>query len=109
MAKTACLIADEAPGSDELCVCEKPVPVKVILHPLRPEWSGSSVKFDGGKFHEASEADARTSKRWSLTTGGVAIYHNIVGCDTMNAQDYPDVESRANLLQKIKASWQKAP
>lgn len=101
---TAALVGDMPPDSESLMVAEEPVPLKVLLHPLRPERSGEAIDLD--VFHDVLDACAAKSKRysWGTAAGAFFAYQR-----SLHAGDYSGEEARAALLQRLCESWERPP
>jgi len=98
------LVGDIADGSLVLGITDQPVPVKILLHPFR---SGrSDAPFDGGVFRAAMERCARESRRWSKGTALKAI---TARRSCLSADEYPDPDSRQELMEQLRRSWDKKP
>ena len=86
-------------GTNTMGVNGQRVPVKLLLHPLRPEYGGPD--FHQGRFREALDLCERESKRWSKAT---AIRSMLNRQGALDPQDYPDSASRLRLLEELRRS-----
>eukprot|EP00927_Polykrikos_kofoidii_P054238 TRINITY_DN48692_c0_g1_i1.p1 TRINITY_DN48692_c0_g1~~TRINITY_DN48692_c0_g1_i1.p1 ORF type:complete len:475 (-),score=61.32 TRINITY_DN48692_c0_g1_i1:117-1481(-) len=98
------VIADMPVGSDQIDVHEEQVPVKMLLHPFRLE-HGSQL-FDAKAFRKAVNFSAAESKRWSIGTGIRAVTTRQL---SLEAADYPDEASRAELMEHLRRRWHTRP
>eukprot|EP00747_Dinoflagellata_sp_TGD_P216056 gnl/TRDRNA2_/TRDRNA2_88663_c0_seq2.p1 gnl/TRDRNA2_/TRDRNA2_88663_c0~~gnl/TRDRNA2_/TRDRNA2_88663_c0_seq2.p1 ORF type:complete len:377 (+),score=43.12 gnl/TRDRNA2_/TRDRNA2_88663_c0_seq2:52-1182(+) len=105
---TVNIIADEVrKDGEEPCfgIVPKPIPFKIMLSPLRPEFGGPGVNQKA--FLQATEQAASQSLPWSPITCAKALvkaYGAILQDD-----HYTDPDSRAKLLERLQLSWEKAP
>lgn len=102
--ETLCLIGDWQLHCDEIVVALKPVPVKILLSPLRPECEGETV--DKAIFSECVEAGVRASQKYSWQT---AVSAFIAYQKEIDQSKYADKESRERLLEHLQESWGKPP
>jgi hypothetical protein len=102
----AMLVADIADGEDTLEFFEKPVQVKMLMHPCRP--GHGAPPFDKSAFAQALEVCAQTSKAWSIKTAvnGILKRRDLQALDP---EAYPDAASRAALLEGMKKRWETRP
>jgi len=108
--KTAKLCAslgeDGCPG-----VCEIPQPVKVLLHPLRPEFGGPGV--DDALLASSIQEAAQKSKKYGYGTFASAAKGNIKDLlhltNYLKESNYPTEAHRAQLYDEIVASWERSP
>mmetsp|Transcript_136767 Transcript_136767/g.346424 ORF Transcript_136767/g.346424 Transcript_136767/m.346424 type:complete len:390 (-) Transcript_136767:46-1215(-) len=103
-AGTALVVADQPPDSDTVYTFPEPVPCKVLLHPLRPEVLGAEL--DQDVFEEALEACALRSQEYSWNT---AVHAFLAYQRSMHVEEYPTSEERIELLDQIRASWERPP
>jgi len=103
-AGTAVVVADQPPDSDTLYTFPEPVPCKVLLHPLRPEVLDAEL--DDEIFEEALEACAWRSQEYSWST---AVHAFLAYQRSMRMGDYPTSQARVELLEQIRASWDRPP
>jgi hypothetical protein len=102
----ALFVADMPHGSDEIELAD-PMPVKLLLHPFRPGHAGSPL--DLTMFREAVEECAVGSKAWSLKTAAKGMTRRRKAGFVMDESNYPDPESRAELLDEIHRRWKGKP
>jgi len=110
--KTAklCGSSDE---SDEWClgVIEVPQPVKVLLHPLRPEFGGPGV--DDVLLASMIQEAAQKSKKYGYGTFASAAGGNVKDLlhltNYLKESNYPTEANRARLYDEIVASWERSP
>lgn len=100
----ALFVADIAFEGDCLELAYEPIPVKLMLHPLRSGHGGPS--FVPEAFKEALELSAEASKHWSIKTALKSIYAKR---ERLDADDYPDRASRLALLQDLRKRWEQRP
>jgi hypothetical protein len=97
------IAGDSAEGSDSLGLCSTPVPVKLLLHPLR---GGSGSQFNSEAFAAAIDQCARESQRWSKKTALKALAARPKG---LNPDKYTDAESRGKLMAQLRTRWEQRP
>lgn len=81
-----------------------PVPVKTLLHPLRPGYGGPP--FDPFAFERAVRKCARLCSNWGLRTALKAFASNE---ECLDPTDYPDFSSRLKLLVELRERWTSRP
>jgi len=86
----------------QVTLAETEYPVKVLLHPLRRGHGGP--EFDASAYWSAIKISAETSKSWGIKTGLKACVLNTVKDrrEGLNADDYPDQESRHALMKSLR-------
>jgi hypothetical protein len=109
--RAAYLVADQPNlrGDIEAIV---PVPMKIIISPLRTEFGGPGI--DEEVYSQAVRAGAEASKQYSHVTRFTMAVSYVM--QQLNLQDghivaarYPTPDSRTTLLQAIKATWDRPP
>mmetsp|Transcript_43308 Transcript_43308/g.137731 ORF Transcript_43308/g.137731 Transcript_43308/m.137731 type:complete len:385 (-) Transcript_43308:114-1268(-) len=103
----ASLVGDLPPNSTCIEVAMEPVPVKVLLHPLRQR--GGDPEFDEEAFEEVIQASAEQSQKYAKRTAVHSFLLSNVKLGAIDARDYPTPESREALLEKIHQSWEQRP
>uniref|UniRef100_A0A7S1SEB1 Uncharacterized protein n=1 Tax=Alexandrium catenella TaxID=2925 RepID=A0A7S1SEB1_ALECA len=98
------LIGDIAEGTAILGISDELVPVKLLLHPLRP--GRTSTLFNSNLFQAAMEHCARESRRWSK---GTAIKAITAKRSCLRAHEYAEPEARLELMEDLRRSWCKKP
>jgi hypothetical protein len=107
------LVADCPDDEDVLCVAEKPVSFKVLLHPFRSEFGNPELDYD--IFHSVIEEGAADSKQYGKMTAVKAWIANHMGpgliakTGVLNPACYQDLKSRQRLLSAVHKSWCEAP
>jgi len=104
-AGTFSLVADHPPGSNCIEKLEEPVPVKVLLHPLR-DGSERSRGFDAEKFDGVIEDLAEKSRRYGKRTAVKSFLHTRAHRGKIAASDYSSAEV---LMDKLHKSWDTKP
>lgn len=99
----AALVADEG-ESEVFEIASNHVPVKLLLHPLRPD--SNNPKFNHDAWNQALKVSAEASKSWALATGARAFFAKR---ESLDPTDYPTPESRQALLRDLKARWNQKP
>merc|ERR1719188_1180161 len=84
--------------------CQEPLPVKILLHPLRRGHGGPP--FVPWAFEQAVQRGAATSQAWGL---GTALWAITSGQECLDPADYPDPASRAALLRDLHKCWASQP
>lgn len=95
----AFLIGDLDMNSGEFGLCPEPVPVKVLLHPLRQG-------FNQRAFEHAVEAAAAESRRYGWST---CVRAFVSRRSSISLEDFPDEPSRAELLDELHRRWDSRP
>lgn len=98
------IIGDMADKSNTIGINKQFVPVKLLLHPLRPGFGGPPI--DVEKFQTAVRLCAGDSKKWSKRTAVSAI---IARRCNLNPQDYCDMAARSLLMEDLRRRWSKRP
>jgi len=100
------VVADLATGSDELQVAEPPVRLKVLLHPLR------DGRFSHQAFHKAVDLGSETADKYGKRQAVKAFLAQALNSgvpEVIMAKAFPDMESRADLLEELHKCWEKRP
>lgn len=97
-------VADLADGSWVIGVSEVPVPVKMLLHPLRPR--PNTLSFDDQIFSKAVTACAKVSQQWSKATAVRAL---AAKRDRIDPHDYDGLHGRKQLMSELCTSWSSRP
>merc|ERR1712183_1029903 len=100
------LVADIADGTKTIGVNSIGVPVKMLLHPLRPGHS-SWPPLDPVAFGRAIGLCAEVSRRWGKSTAIRALTSRHGA--SLKPQDYADPASRAELMEDLRARWSRKP
>jgi len=100
------MVADIPDGEETLELCS-PVKVKLLLHPCRPGHAGPAL--DVATFRKAVEICAEASQGWSLRTGARGFFSRRNTSCGLDPDDYPDPNSRRELLQEIHKRWESRP
>mmetsp|Transcript_115810 Transcript_115810/g.327600 ORF Transcript_115810/g.327600 Transcript_115810/m.327600 type:complete len:479 (-) Transcript_115810:17-1453(-) len=95
------MLADVGDDTDTLCLHAKPTPVKILLHPFR---GPHALRMDA--FQEAVARSAKASRRWGLRTALKAL---TAWREPLRVEEYPDAESRAELLEDLRRRWGHKP
>lgn len=108
---TVRLVADMPQRSGEIEAIE-PVPLKILLHPMRREFGGPGI--DGALWAAAVEDGAEHSKKYSYVTRfTMAVAYLLQQTHLQNAaldaKRFPTQEARSQLLKAITASWERPP
>lgn len=98
------LVGDIADGTNTIAICDTPVPVKLLLHPLRPSFGGPP--FDAKAFMAAVSLCSESSRRWSKAT---ALFAIAARRSSLDPGDYTDPAARAGLLHDVKRRWSNKP
>jgi hypothetical protein len=100
------LVADSPPDSGTLQVVEAPVPVKVLMHPLR------DGRFHKHLFNEAVVWGASTASRYGKRAAVKAFLSQALhGGSPMviDPGDFPTPESRSALFEDLRGRWDEKP
>jgi len=97
-------VGDIEHGAEQIEKEKECLPVKVLLHPLRPGHGGPT--FNPFTFEEAVRRGAGASQAWGLST---ALRAMSSGQERLDPLDYPDPASRAALLQALRECWASRP
>lgn len=100
----AALVGVREPNTLHFEQFETPVPVKLLMHPLRPGYGGPS--FDEQAFEQAVQLSAITSQHWGLSTALRAITSLQ---ESLDPDDYPTIDSRRRLLEELTTRWTSRP
>jgi len=100
------VVADLGIGSKELQVADPPVPLKVLLHPLR------DGRFNLQAFRQAVDEGSETADQYGRRQAvrawlAQALNHGVP--EIIAAEAFPDVESRAGLLEDLHECWEQKP
>jgi len=102
------LVADIADGTHCVGVNVQPVPVKMLLHPLRPGHGGPPLI--DHVFKKALAEGGKESKCWSKTTALRAVLTTFGGQrHSLDPEKYDGPESRAELMAMLTESWKARP
>lgn len=102
----AMLIADVAEGSRRVNVVEEPIPVKLLMHPLRPCYGGPTL--DVEIFHDAVGRAEKTSRKWGHRTAIKSVAASFLRT-RLNAGSFLDSTARAALMKDMRRRWEKKP
>lgn len=100
------LVADLPPGSDTLQVFEAPVPVKVLLHPLR------GTRLDEHIFNEAIVQGASRAQKYGRRQAVKAFLSLAMAPGNrveIKPREFPTPEHRAKLLRDLRKRWGRRP
>jgi hypothetical protein len=100
----AVAIGSIEPGSIVIDALLEPVPVKLLLHPMRPGFGGPA--FDAAAFDKAVLKSAVASQDWGLAT---ALRAMVTQQESLRPEEYATREDRRRLLTELKASWERRP
>jgi len=100
------LLADIADGTNTISVSSRGVPVKMLLHPLRPA-NGSCPPLDPVAFGTAIGLCAEVSRRWGKSTAIRALTSRHGAC--LKPEDYAGPASRAELMEDLRARRSRKP
>lgn len=92
------------PGTLNIESFETPVPVKLLMHPLRKGYGGPP--FDAKAFSQAVQRSAVVSQRWGLAT---AIKGLFAREESLDPDNYPMPELRRKLMEELTARWSSKP
>lgn len=107
MPQKSILMADMQQTGDEIELCN-PMPVKLLLHPCRPG-HGGPPSVDLTVFRHAVEESAQNSQAWSLRTAAKGVMGRRKVKSRLEAEDYPDPESRSEMLDELHKRWDNRP
>jgi len=88
---------------EEINLAEKPIPVKILLHPLRREFGGPGL--DLRAFEGAVQLSLEKSQAWNVLTCTNALIQG----HELQESDFPSAESLATLMDSFEAEWDKPP
>lgn len=100
----ATIVGQMEPGTHVIDHVPEPVPVKVLLHPLRAGRGGPA--FDAKAFDQAVLNSAVVSQRWGLST---ALKAMVGSQESLRPEDYSNAQQRRRLLSELKARWSSLP
>jgi len=103
----AALVGCLETGTLNIELFETPVPVKLLMHPLRKGHGGPT--FDVEAFQEAVKLSTDVSQRWGLATAIKGLFTRALGQDCLDPDDYSTAEEREELLEKLSTSWSSSP
>jgi len=83
---------------------DKPIPVKLLMHPLRRGHGGPP--FDAQAFEQAVQLSAVMSQHWGLSTALKAITSMQ---ESLDPEDYPTPDVRRKLLEELTSRWTSRP
>lgn len=98
------VIADMADNTNTIGVHNTPVPVKLLLHPLRPGRGAPAL--DLGVFKAAVDLSAETSQRWSK---GTALSAMAAARRSLDSEDFKDAAARSKLMEDLRRRWCRRP
>jgi len=98
------LIGDMIPGSNNLEIYSEAVPVKVLLHPLRPHCGGPEL--DEKTFDKVVHKASAQSKSYGRIT---ALEAFVAGTPKLRRADFPNVASRHRLFEDLIKRWERPP
>mmetsp|Transcript_15855 Transcript_15855/g.50745 ORF Transcript_15855/g.50745 Transcript_15855/m.50745 type:complete len:388 (-) Transcript_15855:195-1358(-) len=101
------LVADHPPDSDVVSAATEPVPMKILLHPLRGE-SGQE-ELDLEAFEEVVQEAAEESRKYGKRTAVKSFLESFAHKGTIDSADYPTAEKREQLMEKIRKTWDARP
>lgn len=99
----ATIVGQMEPGTNVIDHTAEPVPVKVLLHPMR---EGAGLHFDEPAFDQAVLNSAVVSQRWGLST---ALKAMVGRQDCLRPADYTTPQERRKLLADLRARWSSLP
>jgi len=98
------LVGDMIPGSNQLEIYAEAVPVKVLLHPLRPHRGGPEL--DEETFDKVIHKASAESKSYGRFTALEAL---VAGTPKLRRADFPNVASRRRLFKDLIKRWERPP
>jgi len=102
----AVVVADLPMDSAELQVADPPVGLKVLFHPLR------DGRLDNKAFGRAVDLGSKTADRYGKRQAVKAWLAQAVNRgvpEVIQAEKFPSVHSRANLLEDLRKRWDQRP
>merc|ERR1711879_226789 len=100
------LLADVGEGTRVVNIVDVPVPVKLLMHPMRPGHGGPL--FDTESFHEAVNEAAERSKKWGHRTAIKSMAASFPR-SRLNPNGYATVNARSALLKDLVRRWDNKP
>mmetsp|Transcript_19814 Transcript_19814/g.35252 ORF Transcript_19814/g.35252 Transcript_19814/m.35252 type:complete len:389 (+) Transcript_19814:64-1230(+) len=112
ISREARLIADWVDDDSIMNIAAKPIPFKILLHPLRREFGGPGL--NEPIFQETVKERAEHSMKYGKATAVKAWLHqrlqqNFGIADRARPRDYNTPEAREKLMERYEKSWEKAP
>lgn len=100
----ASMVGSLEPGTLNIEHFDSPVPVKLLMHPLRKGYGGPPL--DPEVFDQAVQLSAVVSQKWGLSTALKGLF-SLQEC--LDPDDYPSPGSRRALLEELSARWSSSP
>lgn len=103
-AGTAFVLADLPDDSESVYTLPEPIPFKVLLHPLRTQCGNPELELE--RFEWAVQVCAERSRQygWSTAVQAFLSYQR-----TLHTRDFGTREARADLMKKLRHSWERKP
>jgi len=98
------LVGDMVPGSNLLEILTEAVPVKMLLHPLRPHQGGPGL--DEETFHKVVDKASAQSKSYGRITALEAL---VSSAPKLHRTDFPNAASRHRLFEDLVKRWERPP
>lgn len=103
----AAMIGSLEPGTSTIEHFECPVPVKLLMHPLRSGHGGPP--FEAEAFEQAVALSSVLGKRWGLSTALKGLFARHTGQECLDPENYPTPGSRRQLLEELATRWSSNP